>query len=519
LTFDASASGYVRSDGCAAVALKCLTEETDGEHVVESEDHLVGVVSGAMMNSNGTGASFHAPHGPAEQEVMVEAIRNAGISPFDVDGVEAFGAGTFIGDAVEVGSLLRAHRCGDSFTPLVVAAVKSSLGNQVEVTGMSSFLKSMYAARGGMMAPNLHLRVANPHIEAFEQPCMLATESLEHRIPSTFSGVMARGLGGTNVYFVTWGQLDQVKDPPPAMPRSQEFLSFWPGGGGTLENEKRPAENYTIVGSWSQWPDPVPMKVEADGTYSYTLALGENRWEHFEIWLDGDSTKVLHPGQAMAGKDFAVFGPVQDAGGCGWKINGLPELVHPPTDDSLQDEWEADNDCLLPTADTGSVGDLYHVTLHIAGRWRTVSWQKLPESTGGCEALQTSHTGGRYYVTGDWDGWELHEMLRDPSRPGFYSKDIILQQSESEFQIVRNRDRQQALYPGRPRSTESTSKVYGPDDLGNGLHWLLHGSPGGTYRIELERRVIGEFDTKRIAWWILDSTGAGGDHLNTVVEG
>jgi len=505
LTFDTSASGYVRSDGCAAVALKCLTQTTDAESILQSEDHSVGVVSGAMMNCNGTGASFHAPHGPAEQEVMVEAIRNAGISPFDVDGVEAFGAGTFIADAVEVGSLLRAHRGGNSFTPLGIAAVKSSVGNQVEVTGMNSFLKTMYAAQRGTMTPNLHLRVANPHIEAFEQPCLLATESLEHRIPSTFNGVMARGLGGTNVYFVTWGQLDQVKVPPVAVPRTQEFLSFWPGGGGALENEQLPARNYTIVGSWSQWPDPMPMEAEADGTYSYTLALGENRWEHFEIWLDGDSTKVLHPGKAMAGKDLAVYGPVQNAGGCGWKINGLPELVYAPAADSLQDEWEADDGFALPTADTGSVGDLYRVTLHVAGRWRTVSWQKLPESACDLKVLQTTCIGGQYYVSGDWDGWQLHEMLPEPSMSGFFFQDITLQQSAMEFQIVRNRDWRQVLYPSEPRTTNSTSTVHGPDDLSDGLHWLLHGNPGDTYRIELQRLVTGELDTKKVTWWRLDS--------------
>merc|ERR1712032_454256 len=213
------------------------------------------------------------------------------------------------------------------------------------------------------------------------------------------------------------------------------------------------------------------------------------------------------------------YGPVQDAGGCGWMINGLPERVFAATDDSLKNEWEADNACTMPTADTGSVGDLYRVTLHVAGRWRNVSWQKLPESTGHCEALQTSHTAGRYYVAGDWDNWELHEMLPDPSMSGFYFKDITLQHSASEFQIVRNRDWRQALYPGRPRTSDIASAVHGPDDLGEGLHWLLHGRTGDAYRIELQRVVTGELDTRKVVWWRLDSKRAGGDQLNSQEEG
>merc|ERR1712216_215256 len=67
-TFDASAGGYVRADGCSAVVLKPLAQFVEGE-CVPVDDHddttLVGCIAGAKMNSNGVNAGFSAPSGPA----------------------------------------------------------------------------------------------------------------------------------------------------------------------------------------------------------------------------------------------------------------------------------------------------------------------------------------------------------------------------------------------------------------------------------------------------------------------
>ena len=66
------------------------------------------------------------------------------------------------------------------------------------------------------------------------------------------------------------------------------------------------------------------MEDEGDGVYGYTVTLGDNCWELFQIWLDGDETQVLHPGQPKAPKGAAVEGPDAVGGASHWLIDGRP---------------------------------------------------------------------------------------------------------------------------------------------------------------------------------------------------
>mmetsp|Transcript_104417 Transcript_104417/g.295084 ORF Transcript_104417/g.295084 Transcript_104417/m.295084 type:complete len:588 (-) Transcript_104417:51-1814(-) len=513
LTFNASAAGYVRGDGCAGVALKNLTEYVEGNYV-SSEDNVMGAIAGAMMNNNGRGASLAAPHGPAEQEAVAEAVRNAGISPYDVDAVEAFGCGSFLGDAIEVSSMARSHRSEEVKDPLVVTAVKTTMGNQVEASGIAAFIKVVNSAMWGSMTPNLHLETANPHMEAFDLPCALASEALEYKMHSSFTGVMSRGNGGSNTYILVWGQINRERFPAPEMPSSKDMIRFWPGGGGALEDEQRPNYSYAIVGSWSEWRNPAVMEVESPGVYTFTMTLGENRWEAFQIWLDGDSTRRLHPGKPRASKDFPVEGPDEDAAENTWMIDGRVEYAYVPQDDTTSKEGATQivtDDFgqevaifAVPTADVGSPGDQYRIRLRIAGKWRNVSWERLSRD-GQLEDAPAATTRGRYYVAGSWSDWDMEPMTADTVQEGLFYKDVTFDTWGGEFQIVRNMDWDQAIYPTYSRATSDEAEILGPAESAPMLTWYLNAQRHQTYRIEFYRQVGGDIDTKKVSWRRIDN--------------
>jgi len=466
------------------------------------------------MNNNGRGASLTAPNGPAEQEAIADAVRNASISIFDVESVEAFGSGSFLADAIEVGSLMRGHRTEEVKDPLPITATKSSFGNQVETSGIVAFLKTLQSIEYGVMTPNIHLRQANPHIDTFDQPGELMTECCEYYMNSTFAGSMSRGSGGSNVYLLAWGQLNPEKmkcDPPPI---NREFLSFWPGGGGVLESEKRPSREYTIVGSWCQGPEPMPMEPEGEDAYGFTVTLGENRWEWFVILLDGDHNKVLHPGYPKASKDFPVLGPVPDNEGACWMISGKPECVY-VTYDAGEEVAEGASHVTsddygkkvamyrMPTADTGKPGDQYRVHLHVKGKWRTVTWERLVPAIGEGPVAAVPPQG-RYYICGDWSDWDLEEMSQG-STPGAFYMDIEMGMKSHEFTIVRNKDWNQMIYPLQPTSVgDGNVDVRGPDDLGEGHHWHITGERGSHVRVEFQRTVDDDSDIMKVTWRKLD---------------
>ena len=64
-TFDASANGYARGEGCGAVVLKRLSDaQRDG-------DEIHAVIRATAVNQDGRSSSLTAPNGPSQQEVGV----------------------------------------------------------------------------------------------------------------------------------------------------------------------------------------------------------------------------------------------------------------------------------------------------------------------------------------------------------------------------------------------------------------------------------------------------------------
>jgi len=520
LAFDASADGNIRGDATVCLGVKNASEVVDGEVVKTSADNFLGTVAGGKMSNAGQSASITAPNAPAMQQVVADAVRNASISHADVDGVEAHCDGHFLGDAVEVRALWRAHRAEFPKERLQLGAVKSTIGNQVECGGLTGLMKIVRAASWGHQVPNLHLGQLNPHIyPVYDGNGLdLVNEALEFPFRSTFNGVMSRGMGGMHVYVVAWGTLASEQNPVPEraiLPMQRNPVPiFWPGGGGELEDDKRPRkrDGYYIVGTFSRWRGARKMVPHGDGVYMYDIILGENCWEKFQIWLDGDEARALHPGELNAPSGSAVMGPTGasqewddggplpaassgDVGAPAWLIDGRP--------------WDGNDQA-------GRPGDIYTVRFEVAGRWRLVTWSRA--SSAPAVAQEAAAEGqvasdASYYVAGSWNGWKLEEMSLDTSEPGRFSLDLKLPpygesglplQQSWDFFIVRDGDWSQVLRPEAATADGSgTGAICGPDpddDEAGASPFILKGRADEPFRIELRRVREGDVDIRRVTW-------------------
>ncbi len=213
-TFDASADGYVRSEGCGVVVLKRLSDaEAAG-------DPILGVIRGSAMNHDGRSNGLTAPSGIAQQAVIRSALHESGRRREDVRFVEAHGTGTALGDPIELQALGAVF--GDptrQTEPLLVGSVKTNIGHAEAAAGMAGMIKALLALQHRTLPPNLHFDTPTPHVPWATLGVAVPTEAtpLEADGVPLLAGVSSFGIGGTNAHVL----LEQA--PPAAAPvRSPE---------------------------------------------------------------------------------------------------------------------------------------------------------------------------------------------------------------------------------------------------------------------------------------------------------
>ena len=74
-TFDASADGYGRGEGCGVVVLKRLSD------AMRDEDRILALIKGSAINQDGASSGLTVPNGSAQTAVMQQALANAQVDP------------------------------------------------------------------------------------------------------------------------------------------------------------------------------------------------------------------------------------------------------------------------------------------------------------------------------------------------------------------------------------------------------------------------------------------------------
>ena len=213
-TFDASADGFVRSEGCGMLVLKRLGEaEADG-------DRIWGVVRGSAVNQNGATAGPTVPNGRAQQRVIEEALDRGGVLPDQVDFLEAHGAGSALGDPIEVQAAAAVYGRGrEQGQPLLIGSVKTNIGHLESAAGVAALIKVILGMKRGLIPKQLHFRNPTPHLDWDALPVQVTADSVDWpRRPGQppRAGVSAFGISGTNAHVVVEGYGPPADDSPAA---------------------------------------------------------------------------------------------------------------------------------------------------------------------------------------------------------------------------------------------------------------------------------------------------------------
>ncbi len=323
--FDASGDGYVRAEGGGVFLLKNLQDAlTDG-------DPIRAVVAATGTNCDGRTNGITVPSAEMQSSLLTEVYGRAGISPNDIDYLEAHGTGTAVGDPIEAEAIARAlarHRPASS--PLLVGSVKSNLGHLEAASGVAGLVKVLHCLGHRSVPPSIHLDRPNPRIPFEESNLKVVTDPTPLAAEDKLvMGVNSFGFGGANAHVVlesgTFDQrlaIDRDSAPVPLLlsGRNEAALRDSARDYARLLQRSTAVEYPDIAYSAALHRDWHPQRLIAFGADTGSIIRS------LTAYADGEPVDQISSGVALADASRPAF--VYSGNGSQWSNMGRTLLQH-----------------------------------------------------------------------------------------------------------------------------------------------------------------------------------------------
>lgn len=178
--FDKDRDGLIPSGGAAALVLE------EYEHAKARGANILCEVVGYGFSSNGTGISQPSDEGC--EIAMSRAMKDAGVTPDDIDYINAHATSTPQGDMYEAKALTRLFEG----THALISSTKSMTGHECWMAGASEIVYSIIMMRNNFVAPNINLE----HPDEYAEKLNLAVKTVDTPLDVILSNSF--GFGGTN---------------------------------------------------------------------------------------------------------------------------------------------------------------------------------------------------------------------------------------------------------------------------------------------------------------------------------
>ena len=186
--YDRDRDGFVMGEGAGAVVLE------EYEHAQRRGARIYGELIGYGLSGDAYHITAPAEDGDGAFRCMSAAIRRAGISPADIDYINAHGTSTPLGDEIELKAVERL--VGNAAGNIAMSSTKSSIGHLLGAAGTVEAIFCLLALRDGVVPPTLNLD--NPSIATSIDlvPHTARQRSVEVALSNSF------GFGGTNASLI-----------------------------------------------------------------------------------------------------------------------------------------------------------------------------------------------------------------------------------------------------------------------------------------------------------------------------
>jgi len=155
--FDADRDGFVYSEGCAVFVLEAL------EHARARGARIRAEVLGHASSSDAFHVAQPDPEGMGATRAMQWAIKDAGLSPEDVDYINTHGSSTPVSDPIETQAIKRVF--GKRAYEIPVNSTKSMIGHAMGGSGAIEAAVCVLTVERGVVHPTINLETPDPECD------------------------------------------------------------------------------------------------------------------------------------------------------------------------------------------------------------------------------------------------------------------------------------------------------------------------------------------------------------------
>ena len=187
--YDVARDGFVMGEGAGVVVLE------EYEHAKARGAKIYAEVVGYGLSGDAYHVTAPHPEGSGAYRAMEMALRKAGVSPSDIDYINAHGTSTPLGDELELGAVRRLF--GDAISTVSMSSTKSAIGHLLGGAGAVESIFCILAMRDQIAPPTLNLD--NPS-EGCEGVDLVPHKAKKRQIRAVLNNSF--GFGGTNASLV-----------------------------------------------------------------------------------------------------------------------------------------------------------------------------------------------------------------------------------------------------------------------------------------------------------------------------
>ena len=187
--WDKGRDGFVMGEGAGIVVLEEL------EHAKARGATIYAEIKGYGMSGDAYHITAPAEDGDGGFRAMQAALKRAGLTPSDIDYVNAHGTSTPLGDLIEAGAVRRL--LGDAVGNVSMSSTKSATGHLLGAAGAIEAIYSIKAVQTGDLPPTLNLEDPEDAVADFDLvPLVTKNREVRNAMSNSF------GFGGTNASLI-----------------------------------------------------------------------------------------------------------------------------------------------------------------------------------------------------------------------------------------------------------------------------------------------------------------------------